>query len=449
MPRPGLSGWLALGIAVLILNLSLQPTAIGQTQQRHAPQAAGLQSGQGQAGEARRSSSQPFQQPLPRQRTDQGMAADQRGMRQGPAVYRVISRRIGNEVVLGGTVIPYKEVKVSAQVPGQVTYVAGEEGDKFGQSQLLVATDDSELMARRQQAVAKLNNALTALRNTRVQYNREIIAPQAQNPNRMPGMGMPGLWDQMFTRPFGDMTGLSNPDVTRSANLYSAGTKVGQARSQVAQARASIQQIDAKIRDTRAEAPFEGVITEKVVEVGDTVQPGQPLLRYADTNYLRLQVHVPVRLVSELEIGMHLPVKLDLGNTEVQGKVAQIYPIAESERHTVTVKLDLPKDAPGGPGMYATVLIPDTSAPAQERPVVPHSAVRWNGSLPSVFVLDGKGRARLRMVRLGEATGDGTIAVLSGLQPGEAVLANPPPEVHSGWQLPNRSSGGRGQRGAN
>jgi RND family efflux transporter MFP subunit len=428
-----------MGAAALSLNVSLSPTAIGQPQQSQSPGDRGV-----------RSNPNSFQQALPDPRAQQGRGAPAtRGeVRAGPALYRVASRRIGSQVVLGGTVIPYKEVKVAAQVPGQVTYVAGEEGDRFDRNELLVATDDSELMARRQQAVAQLNNALTALRNARVQYNREIIAPRSQNPTRMPGMGMPGLWDQMFTRPFGDMTGLSNPDVTRSANLYSAGTKVGQAQSQVAQARASIQQIDAKIRDTRANAPFEGVITDKVVEVGDTVQPGQPLLRYADTHYLRLKVNVPVRLVSGLEEGMQLPVRLDLGNTRVQGKVAQIYPIAESEKHTVTVKLDLPQDTPGGPGMYATVLIPDTSAPAKELPVVPHSAVRWNGSLPSVFVVDSKGRARLRMVRLGEATGRGTIAVLSGLRSGETVLADPSPQVHSGWRVPGRAPGGRGQRGS-
>ena len=67
---------------------------------------------------------------------------------------------------------------------------------------------------------------------------------------------------------------------------------------------AEIRAIDAKLRDARSVAPFDGVIMKKFVEVGDTVQPGMPLLKYADVEYLQIVVDVPGRLRPGLSEGM-------------------------------------------------------------------------------------------------------------------------------------------------
>ena len=367
--------------------------------------------------------------------------------RRGAGIYTVPTVLSGNRVLLGGTVEAYKDAKLNAQIPGKVVYVAGDEGDRFQEGDVVVAIDDAQLLAKRRQATAQLRNAQTALRNARVQYGREFYAPQSESPSQTPGMGMPKLWDQMFTRPFGDMMGYGNQDMERSANLYKAGSGVGQARAQVAKARSAIQEIDAKLSDTRAYAPFDGVIAGQNVEVGDTVQPGMPLVQFADTEYLRLKVDVPVHLASGLETGMHLPVRIDVGDQRVQGRVDQIFPIADARSHTVTVKIDLPKDTPGGPGMYAEVLVPDPNAPKERLPVVPHSAIVWRGSLPSVYLVGDDGKAELQLVRLGESTGNGNMTVLSGLRQGQRVLASPPPGISSGWQVYG-NGGGNGSGGA-
>lgn len=364
--------------------------------------------------------------------------------RRGAEIYTVPTVLSGNRVLLGGTVEAYRDAKLSAQIPGKVVYVAGHEGDRFQKGEVVVAIDDAQLLAKRRQAVAQLRNAQTALRNARVQYGREFYAPQSESPSQTPGMGMPKLWDQMFTRPFGDMMGYGNQDMERSANLYKAGSGVGQARTQVEKARSAIEEIDAKLRDTRSHAPFDGVITSKQAEEGDTVQPGQPLVKFADTEYLRLKVDVPVHLASGLETGMHLPVRIDVGDQRVQGRVDQIFPIADGRSHTVTVKIDLPKETPGGPGMYAEVLVPDPNAPTESLPVIPHSAIVWRGSLPGVYVVGDDGKAELQLVRLGEATGSGNMTVLSGLQQGQRVLASPPPGISSGWQVYGNGPGGAG-----
>lgn len=196
--------------------------------------------------------------------------------------------------------------------------------------------------------------------------------------------------------------------------------------------RSRVDEIDARLRDTRGISPFEGVVVEKLAEVGDTVQPGQALLRFADTRYLQLKVDVPARLVSALSEDMIVPAKLDVGDTYIDVRVARIFPMADSQRHTVVVKFDLPSGVPGGPGMYAEVMIPDVNTPITDMPKIPKSAVIRRGSLPAVFVLNHEGLAEMRLVRLGDEIDNEYIAVLSGVLPGEQIFAFPSPRIRSG-----------------
>lgn len=328
-------------------------------------------------------------------------------------------------VLLGGTVVPARQVTIAAQLPGRVEFIAGEEGDVFDRNTLLVALDDDELLAKRQAALAQMGNADAALRNAGVQFNRELISPSSRN--TMSGMGVPGMFDQFFTRNFSDMMGINDSGMDRHADLYARSTGVEQARSAFLQARSQVMAIDARLRDTVGYAPFDGVIVEKMVEPGDTVQPGQPLLAYADTAALQLKVEVPARLMPGVVPNSLVPATLDVHNAQVMARVSQIFPMADPVRHTVTVKLDLPKDAPAAPGMYAEVEIPDINLPATQLPVIPRSAVIQRGSLPTVCIRNASGKKEMRVIRTGEAIADGRIAVLAGLGGNEQVFVNPEP----------------------
>jgi multidrug efflux pump subunit AcrA (membrane-fusion protein) len=314
-----------------------------------------------------------------------------------------------------------------------VQYIAGAEGDAFQKGNLLLSVDDEDIVAKRRAALANLAQAEAALRNARVQYSREIYAPRTRSPGAMPGMGLPNLFDQVFTRNMGDVMGFGNPTLERSADLYSQGASVSQAQSQVMAARSQIDELDAALRDARAIAPFDGVLVKKMVEVGDTVQPGQPLIKFAHTKYLRIQAEVPARVVPNLRRGMLVPAKLDIGGKKVKARVAQIYPVADSQKHTVTVKFDLPEGTPGGPGMYAEVTLPDTGTQVNYVPVIPKDALVHRGSLPGVYILNEENKAELRLVRLGTPKGDTHVTVLSGLKAGDRIVVNPPTSIRSGW----------------
>jgi multidrug efflux pump subunit AcrA (membrane-fusion protein) len=345
-------------------------------------------------------------------------------------------------VSVGGTVIPYKEVTLAAQLPGRVKYLAGIEGDTFKKGDLLLTIDDRELLANRQALLAQLKSADAAWRNAGMQYNREIFSPRSRNPPG--GMAIPNLFDQMFTRPMESFTGERSQGAELSADLYSSGTQIEQARSSIMRLRAELQALDSKLRDARSIAPFDGVIVKKFIEVGDTVQPGQPLLNYADVEYLQVEVDVPARLRPGLREGMMIHAELDVNHRRVPVRVAQIFPMADPQRHTVKIKFDLPQGV-AEPGMYSKVLVPDFQAPARANPVVPESAIRYNGSLPGVYVLDDQGNPDLRLIRIGQLVPGGLITVLSGLRAGERILADPPPGIAAGWATQKKQQPAKGR----
>ena len=350
------------------------------------------------------------------------------GLLTGPAlaeseqdtIITVPSIPVGGSVSLGGTVVPYKEVTFSAQIPGRVETIAGEEGDSFEEGAELISINVDDLLAQRRAAWANLANAESALRNAGVQYSREWISPYGGEQNDM--MGGMGSMMRNFSNPMQGFMGSGSPGYERHADLYQYSTRLDQARNQLVSARSRIEEIDAKLRDAKSVAPFNGVITRKLVEVGDPVQPGQPMLEYADTTQLQIRVEVPARLMPGVKMGMVVPARLDVGDVDIQARVEQIFPIADPDRHTVTVKLDLPQGVPGGPGMYAEVMINDINAKVRDLPVVPTNALVWRGSLPGVYVLNESNERELRLVRTGDQVGADGIAILSGLRAGERIV---------------------------
>ena len=337
------------------------------------------------------------------------------------SVITVPSVPVGASVSLGGTVVPYKDVTFSAQIPGRIKDIAGEEGDHFESGAELIAINDDDLLAQRRSAWANLANAEAALRNAGVQYNRELISPYGSEQND--AMGGMGSMMKQFTNPMNSMMGSgSSPGFDRYAQRYQSGTQLEQARSQIVSARSAIDTIDTKIRDAKSVAPFDGVITKKLVEVGDPVQPGQPLLKFADMSKLQIKVEVPARLMPGVKKGMVFPARLDVGDVDIQARVVQVFPIADPDRHTVTVKMELPPGAPGGAGMYAEVMINDVNAKVRDLPVVPREALVWRGSLPGVYVMNENNERQLRLVRIGDDVGVDGVAVLSGLRAGERVV---------------------------
>ena len=83
-------------------------------------------------------------------------------------------------------------------------------------------------------------------------------------------------------------------------------TGVAQARTSLRQADANIMELEAALRDTRSIAPFTGVIENVYVEIGDTVQPGQPLVDFSESANFKVEADLPVHLMRGLQVGQQL-----------------------------------------------------------------------------------------------------------------------------------------------
>ena len=342
--------------------------------------------------------------------------------------HTVKAGQISTHTIVGGTVIPARSVTLKAQSNGQVQFLAGREGDRFNAGSMLVKINAENLMANRQAAVALLQNAASEVKNAEVQYQRELFSPQSQSLSRSGGMGMPMLFDQMFARPFSNMmpNGVGGDTVLdRSADLHNIGTHLNQAKGRYNQARSQIDEIDARIADTGIIAPFPGIILNKMIETGDTVRAGTPLLQYADLSRLQLEVQVPASLAPRLAPDMILSVRMNGSEYADNARVDQIFPTADAKRRTVTIKMDIPNNNGAIPGMYAEVMLPGKPNEETTTPIIPLSAVKFNSSLPTVQVLTAENIKQLRMIRLGERMPNKQVSVISGLSVGERIIDQP------------------------
>lgn len=310
---------------------------------------------------------------------------------------------------VGGIVIAEQSATLTAQQPGRIKTIAGKEGDAFRTGQLIIELDDTELQAKRRAAVAALNNA-------QAQYRREIVSPRSKSSPG--GMGFPSMFDQIVTNPMQSVAGTRDTDAERHADIISRDTGVQEAQS-------NLRAIDARLRDSRSLAPFNGVITRKHVEVGDTVQPGMPLIDFADIQGLQVQVDVPARLRGVMKKGSHLTVKLDGASAPVKALLTRIFPTVDPRTHTIRIKLTLPAGVDAAAGMYASVSVPDGRNQMKKRIAVPARAVSQQGSITMVQIVTGNGSHQLRLVRVGDILLDGRVEILSGLREGDVVIVQP------------------------
>ncbi|RPH77166.1 MAG: efflux RND transporter periplasmic adaptor subunit, partial [Candidatus Rokuibacteriota bacterium] len=211
------------------------------------------------------------------------------------------------------------------------------------------------------------------------------------------------------------------------------------AESHVAGAQAGIQQAQAAAEAARAglraatvgasyaviTAPFDGIVTEKRVEVGNMATPGTPLLTVEDDRGFRLEVRVDESRVGDIDRTRPVDVVIDsLGASGARdwqpGRISEVARAADGA-HAFLVKIDLPAGAALRSGMFGRARLGGRSRQAL---MVPASAIIRRGQLTSVFVVDKDNRARLRLVQLANTSGE-RAEVVAGLDSGERVVVKP------------------------
>jgi membrane fusion protein (multidrug efflux system) len=168
-------------------------------------------------------------------------------------------------------------------------------------------------------------------------------------------------------------------------------------------------------------APFAGVVTAKLANVGDTAMPGQALLLLEAPGAFRFESRVPETLAARaLSIGTLVSIRLDGLDRDIEGTIAEIQPAADEATRTRLMKIDL-APLPGlRSGRFGRLLL---ATEATSVVSVPRAALVRRGQLEGVFVVDS-GSARLRLVRTSRERA-GRLEIASGLSGGERVVLAP------------------------
>lgn len=200
------------------------------------------------------------------------------------------------------------------------------------------------------------------------------------------------------------------------ARVAAATARTSQAGSAIDGARAASEQAVVTESFTRIGAPFDGVVTEKMVEPGNLASPGMPLLRVEDTTRFRLEVRVDESRAVNIQHGASVPVLLGTSATAVNGTVDEVSRAVDSDARAFVVKIALPDVSGLRSGEFGKARF---SASPRRALTIPVSAIVRRGQLTSVFVVDD-GRARVRLVNVSESE------VLAGLTESELVILSPP-----------------------
>jgi RND family efflux transporter MFP subunit len=168
---------------------------------------------------------------------------------------------------------------------------------------------------------------------------------------------------------------------------------------------------------TRILAPFSGLITHKLANIGDLATPGKPLMKLENEDRLQVITNIPESMILKIAVGDRLSVYVSPADLTIEGTVAEVAPTADHVSRTAPIKLDIPADPRLRSGQFARVAF--SGGPA-ESITVPASALLSFGQMESVFVVKDD-VARLRLVRSGLKDKD-RAEILSGLQAQEVVV---------------------------
>ena len=169
-------------------------------------------------------------------------------------------------------------------------------------------------------------------------------------------------------------------------------------------------------------APVSGVVVEKQVLRGQSVQPGQTLYTIADLSEVWVEAEIRERDAGTVQEGSAATVELAaFPGRPIAGRVEYVYPTLQDEARTLKARIAIPN--PGGrikPGMFATVRL---SSPSRTALAVPSSAVVHTGERAVVFVDLGGGKIAPQEVEVGGVAGDYT-EILAGVEPGQRVVTS-------------------------
>jgi multidrug efflux pump subunit AcrA (membrane-fusion protein) len=368
-----------------------------------------------------------------------------------------------------GTTQPVREVSLRAQVEGRLLSLPVDRGDPVKKGQILARLDDSILQTNVTQSQAELaalqsevSRAQTQVKNAQAQAEQvRAELKQAQvDAARLRSLSASGAIPQQQAELAQTEAATAQQRLNAAiAQIATEQQAVAAAQGRVEAQRATIAQAKERQSYTLLASPITGMVLQKTSEPGNLIQPGGEILRLGDFSSVKVVVPLSELALSEIQVGQSVQVRLDaFPNEELTGKVARISPAADASARQLPVEIEIPNsNGKIGSGLLARVSFESKTAP---RVVVPQTALQGAGERGSggagelgsggagergsggagergsggagesrktstVFVVTGSGKqatVQARSVQVG-ASGNGKVEILSGLKPGERLVA--------------------------
>lgn len=300
-------------------------------------------------------------------------------------------REVAQTYAAEGLVEATQQSTVSAQIGGRIKEVNFDIGDHVRKGQVLVRIDEREATQALAGSQAQVMQAQANMQNAKATYERS---------------------KQLFTQKFISQSALDKAQADYQVALAQA------AASQAGAGQASLAH-----GYTSVNAPYAGVVSARLVEVGEMVMPGKPLMTGFDPVEMRVVVPVPQYKLAELGTKPEVMVEVPAISRWIKAASVTVQPLADARTHSTQVRVNLPANEAGVyPGMYVRAHFVLGKV---KKLVIPAAAVLRRSEVVAVYVVDGKGQARLRQVRLGESAAEGWVEILAGLNANERVALEP------------------------
>jgi len=321
-----------------------------------------------------------------------------------PAPAGTVAAKLATEVVqpvtvpaereLDGVIEAVNQATVSAQTAGRVAEILYDVNDFVPAGEVLLRLRSTEQRAGLQQAEA-----------ARV----EARAREAEAQSR-----------------YARIRDMHERKVVAKAQLDQVAAERDAAVARLAAATAAAESAREGVAYTEVRAPYAGIVTGRLVRVGEAVAPGTPLMSGLSLEKLRVTVDIPQSLVEQVRRLRQAAVYVD--GRRIEATQVTIFPQADPATNTFRTRVDLPPNSADlYPGMFVKVGFVTGEGP---RLLVPKSAIVARSEVTAVYVVDDDGRLALRQVRTGGAFGD-RLEILAGLAAGERVALDPAAALRS------------------
>lgn len=288
-----------------------------------------------------------------------------------------------------GVVEAVNQATLSAQTAGRVLELPFDVNDYVEAGQVVIRFTDVEQVSASRRAAAGLSAAQADAAEAELSFRRteELVGKQ----------------------------------LLARAALDQARARRDAARAALESARAGVSEAGEQVDYTVIKAPYSGILTERLVEVGESVRPGQPLVSGLSLDQLRINVEVPQSDIQAIREHGAAAVLLPDGR-RIEASRVVIFPYADPKTHSFRIRVELPEANTGlQPGMTVKTAFKTGDA---TRILLPASALVSRSEVTAVYVVDAGNRVALRQVRVGHRFGD-RVEVLAGLSAGDRVAADP------------------------